>query len=79
MSKKRLAKVQVILIALVVAMTGCHHKEEQQLPIVIVDKPSKEDVQIYGEYVGRIRLPPDASGWDTAWIPTPRCRRIPPR
>ena len=55
MSKKRLAKVQVILIALVVAMTGCHHKEEQQLPIVIVDKPSKEDVQIYGEYVGRIR------------------------
>ena len=51
MSKKRLAKVQVILIALVVAMTGCHHKEEQQLPIVIVDKPSKEDVQIYGEYV----------------------------
>ena len=36
-------------------MTGCHHKEEQQLPIVIVDKPSKEDVQIYGEYVGRIR------------------------
>ncbi len=55
MSKKRLAKVQVILIALVVAMTGCHHKEEQQLPIVIVDNPSKEDVQIYGEYVGRIR------------------------
>ena len=48
-------KVQVILIALVVAMTGCHHKEEQQLPIVIVDKPSKEDEQIYGEYVGRIR------------------------
>ena len=36
-------------------MTGCRHKEEQQLPIVIVDKPSKEDVQIYGEYVGRIR------------------------
>lgn len=50
-----MAKVQVILIALVVAMTGCRHKEEQQLPIVIVDKPSKEDVQIYGEYVGRIR------------------------
>ena len=43
------------MIALVVAMTGCRHKEEQQLPIVIVDKPSKEDVQIYGEYVGRIR------------------------
>ena len=43
MSRKRLAKVQVILIALVVAMTGCRHKEEQQLPIVIVDKPSKEE------------------------------------
>ena len=50
-----MAKVQVILIALVVAMTGCRHKVEQQLPIVIVDKPSKQDVQIYGEYVGRIR------------------------
>lgn len=55
MNRRRLAKVQAILIALVVAMTGCRQKEEQQLPIVIVDKPSKEDVQIYGEYVGRIR------------------------
>ncbi len=55
MSRKRLAKAQVILIALVVAVTGCRQKEEQQLPIVVVDKPSKEDVQIYGEYVGSIR------------------------
>ena len=57
-----MAKVQVILIALVVAMTGCRHKEEQQLPIVIVDKPSKEDVQIYGEYV-----PPALSRYMPVW------------
>jgi membrane fusion protein (multidrug efflux system) len=34
---------------------GCKTKEKQQLPIVIVEKPSKDDVQIFGEYVGRIR------------------------
>lgn len=49
-----MAQAWVIGIALIMAMTGCRHKEEQQFPIVIVDKPSKEDVQIYGEYVGRI-------------------------
>jgi len=36
-------------------VTGCKKKEEPQLPIVIVDKPAKENVEIYGEYVGRIR------------------------
>lgn len=34
---------------------GCKHKEEPELPIVIVEKPAKEDVQIFGKYVGRIR------------------------
>lgn len=34
---------------------GCRKKEKQQLPIVIVEKPSKDNVQIVGEYVGRIR------------------------
>ena len=66
MSKKRLAKVQVILIALVVAMTGCHHKEEQQLPIVIVDKPSKEDVQIYGS-TWDVSVPPALSRYMPVW------------
>lgn len=36
-------------------LTGCRRKEEQLRPIVIVEKPSKEDVSIFGEYVGRIR------------------------
>lgn len=35
--------------------TGCRKKEEPLRPLVIVDKPQKEDVQIFGEYVGRIR------------------------
>jgi membrane fusion protein (multidrug efflux system) len=35
--------------------SGCKKKEQQQLPIVIVEKPSKDDVHIFGEYVGRIR------------------------
>lgn len=34
---------------------GCKKKEEPQLPIVIVEKPAKQDVEIYGEYVGRFR------------------------
>ena len=36
-------------------LTGCKKKEEPLLPIVIVEKPEKKDVQIYGEYVGTIR------------------------
>lgn len=46
-----------LLVALAFAIfpTGCRHKEEPKFPVVVVDKPSKEDVQIFGEYVGRIR------------------------
>ena len=65
MSKKRLAKVQVILIALVVAMTGCHHKEEQQLPIVIVDKPSKEDGFMVSTW--DVSVPPALSRYMPVW------------
>ena len=36
-------------------MSGCKKKEEPLPPIVIVEKPVKKDVQIYGEYVGTIR------------------------
>ena len=55
MNRKRLAKIQVMVMALLMVMASCKQKEEPQLPIVIVDKPAKEDVQIFGEYVGRIR------------------------
>jgi len=55
MGKKGFLNVQVVLIIILLALNGCRQKEEPQLPIVVVDKPSKEDVQIYGEYVGRIR------------------------
>lgn len=48
-------KVQVVLVSFLLFLAGCRDKEEPQLPIVIVDKPAKEDVQIFGEYVGRIR------------------------
>ena len=55
MIKGRLVKAQIALFVFLIGITGCKHKEEPQLPIVIVEKPSKEDVQIFGEYVGRIR------------------------
>lgn len=55
MIKGRLVKVGIALFVFLIGITGCKHKEEPQLPIVIVEKPSKEDVQIFGEYVGRIR------------------------
>ena len=55
MIKGRLVKVQIALFVFLIGITGCKQKEEPQLPIVIVEKPSKEDVQIFGEYVGRIR------------------------
>ena len=51
---ERLVKGAVFL-ALIVLATGCRHKDEPLRPLVIVDKPAKEDVQIFGEYVGRIR------------------------
>ncbi|MCQ4917083.1 efflux transporter periplasmic adaptor subunit, partial [Bacteroides nordii] len=31
------------------------HKAETEIPTVIVEAAGKEDVEIYGEYVGRIR------------------------
>ena len=44
-----------LVLAFSLFSTGCWHKDEPQLPVVVVDKPDKEDVQIFGEYVGRIR------------------------
>lgn len=42
-------------LGLTFLMVGCKKKVEPQLPIVIVEKPVKKDVQIYGEYVGTIK------------------------
>ena len=52
---ERLVKGSIVLVALLMLATGCRKKEEPLRPLVIVDKPQKEDVQIFGEYVGRIR------------------------
>lgn len=55
MVKERFIKVQIVLWVILIGLAGCKHKDKPQLPIVVVEKPSKEDVQIFGEYVGRIR------------------------
>lgn len=55
MVKERFVKVQIVLWVILIGLAGCKHKDKPQLPIVVVEKPSKEDVQIFGEYVGRIR------------------------
>lgn len=34
---------------------SCRKVDEKQLPLVIVDRPVKKDVQVYGEYVGSIK------------------------
>lgn len=54
MKRKRLAVIQMVIMTFFLVITGCRQKEEPQLPLVIVDMPTKEDVHIYGDYVGRI-------------------------
>lgn len=54
MNRKKFAAVQMVLIAFLLVITGCRKKEDPQLPLVVVDMPTKEDVHIYGDYVGRI-------------------------
>ncbi len=55
MKRLRFAEILIVLLSMGILSTGCRKKEEVQLPIVVVEKPSKDDVQIFGEYVGRIR------------------------
>ena len=55
MFSKSMVKAQIVLLAFLFILAGCNRKEEPKLPIVIVEKPSKEDVKIFGEYVGSIR------------------------
>lgn len=55
MVTSRFRRGYLLWVVFLLLVTGCKKKEEPQLPIVIVDKPAKENVEIYGEYVGRIR------------------------
>ena len=59
MAGERLVKGAVFL-ALMVLTTGCRHKDEPLRPLVIVDKPAKEDVQILVNMS-------DASGQPGSW------------
>lgn len=55
MKKQNVGTILLVAAILPLFFSSCKKKEKQQLPIVIVEKPSKDDVQIFGEYVGRIR------------------------
>lgn len=55
MTRKDGMRIGLMGIIMFMALVSCGRKEEPQLPIVITDMPTKEDVQIFGEYVGRIR------------------------
>lgn len=56
MLRKGLFCSSIILTALIAGtFTACKPKEAPNYPIVEVEKPKKEDVHIYGEYVGSIR------------------------
>ena len=52
MKKKQ---ILCLLILPIILLDSCKEKEKAQYPIVTVEQPSRKDVQIYGEYVGRIR------------------------
>ena len=54
MIRRRLIFVPVVLMAMLFIATGCREQEKPRLPLVVVDMPTKEDVHIYGDYVGRI-------------------------
>ncbi|MDR0429538.1 MAG: efflux RND transporter periplasmic adaptor subunit [Tannerellaceae bacterium] len=55
MKKLEFGIALLITVLFSIFSLSCRKKEQQQLPIVIVEKPSKDNVQIFGEYVGRIR------------------------
>lgn len=54
MKKTKKLPVLTLLLVLVLA-AGCRKKAEPERPVVTVEKVSREDVKITGEYVGRIR------------------------
>lgn len=44
-----------LVITFIVVLSGCKHKPEPDRQVVTVEQPGINDVEIYGEYVGRIR------------------------
>lgn len=46
---------EVLIIFLLVSLVGCKKNQEPERQVVTVEKVGIDDVEIYGEYVGRIR------------------------
>ena len=46
---------EVLIIFLLVSLAGCKKNQEPERQVVTVEKVGIDDVEIYGEYVGRIR------------------------
>lgn len=46
---------EVLIIFLLVSLVGCKKNQEPERQVVTVEKVGVDDVEIYGEYVGRIR------------------------
>ena len=55
MLKIRLFHSILTAVAIAGIFSGCKSKETPKPPVVTVQTPTKEDVHIYGEYVGSIR------------------------
>ncbi len=55
MTKQRLFLNILAAIAFMYAFACCKEKEAPKPPVVEVQKPTKQDVHIYGDYVGSIR------------------------
>lgn len=56
MFKQGLTICRAVLATMIFAsLWSCKSDDKPQPPVVIVEKPSQQDVHIYGEYVGRIR------------------------
>ena len=51
---KKYLNVGFLLLLMISALNGCKKETKEQYPVVIIDKPLKQDVKIYGEYVGQI-------------------------
>ena len=55
MTKQRLFLNILAATAFMYAFACCKEKEAPKPPVVEVQKPTKQDVHIYGDYVGSIR------------------------
>ncbi len=51
---KRISHI-ILFFPILIALTNCKNKTQNDAPIVIVESPQNENVEIYGSYVGRIR------------------------